>query len=83
VDFIAANPKAGDVIPGTGGVRKLRWARPGSGKHGGARIIYFYHDADHPLCLLMAYAKARREDLTPEEKRSIRHLAALLKNEGK
>lgn len=39
VDFIAANPEAGDVIPDTGGIRKLRWSRPGTGKRGGVRVI--------------------------------------------
>ncbi len=79
VDFIAQNPEAGDVIPDTGGVRKIRWARAGTGKRGGARVIYFYHDASRPLYLLMVYAKARREDLTPDEKRMVRRLAARLK----
>ena len=79
VDFIAANPEAGDVIPETGGVRKVRWARAGTGKRGGARVIYFYHHADRPLYLLMVYAKARRENLTPDEKRVARKLAAILK----
>jgi RelE toxin of RelEB toxin-antitoxin system len=79
VDFIAQNPEAGDVIPETGGVRKIRWARAGTGKRGGARVIYFYHDRDRPLYLLMVYAKARRENLTPEEKKAVRKLAALLK----
>jgi hypothetical protein len=41
VDFIAANPDAGDVIPDTGGLRKVRWTRPGTGKRGGARFVYF------------------------------------------
>ena len=44
VDFIAANPDAGDVIPDTGGLRKIRWTRPGMGKRGGVRVIYFYHE---------------------------------------
>ena len=44
VDFIAANPKAGDLVPDTGGIRKVRWGRQGSGKRGGVRVIYFYHD---------------------------------------
>ncbi len=79
VDFIAQNPEAGDVIPETGGVRKIRWARAGTGKRGGARVVYFYHDRDRPLCLLMVYAKARRENLTPDEKKAVRKLAALLK----
>lgn len=79
MDFIAANPEAGDVIPGTGGVRKVRWARAGTGKRGGARVIYFYHDAGRPLYLLMVYAKARRENLTPDEKRAVGKLAAIIK----
>jgi hypothetical protein len=44
-------------------------------------VIYFYHDADRPLYLLMAYAKARKENLTPEEKRMVRMLAATLKGQ--
>jgi hypothetical protein len=79
VSFIARNPKAGDVIPDTGGVRKIRWARAGAGKRGGARVIYFYHDARRPLYLLMVYAKSRQEDLTTEQKQAVRKLAAVLK----
>jgi mRNA-degrading endonuclease RelE of RelBE toxin-antitoxin system len=80
IDFIAHNPEAGDVIPETGGVRKIRWSRAGSGKRGGTRVIYFYHDVGRPLYLLMVYAKARQEDLTPDEKRAVRKLAAILKS---
>jgi len=79
VDFIAANPEEGDVIPGTGGVRKLRWGRQGVGKRGGARIVYFYHDDAMPLYLLMVYAKAQQEDLTPDEKRRVQALAVALR----
>jgi hypothetical protein len=79
VIFIASNPTAGDLIPETGGVRKVRWGRAGRGKRGGVRIVYFYHDAGRPLYLLMVYAKARREDLSPDEKRVVRALAAALK----
>jgi hypothetical protein len=67
------------VIPETGGVRKIRWARAGTGKRGGARVIYFYHDRDRPLYLLMVYAKASRENPAPKEKKAVRKLAALLK----
>jgi len=77
--YIAGNPEAGDVIPDTGGVRKVRWSRAGSGKRGGVRVIYFYHDRDRPLYLLMVYAKGRQEDLDPDEKRAVRALAALIK----
>lgn len=50
VDHIAHNPEAGDVIPGTGGVRKLRWGRWGSGKRGGARVVDFYYTARSTCC---------------------------------
>jgi hypothetical protein len=80
VNFIARNPTAGDVIADTGGVCKIRWARAGSGKRGGVRVIHFYHDVGRPLYLLMVYAKARREDLTADEKRAVRALAAVIKS---
>jgi hypothetical protein len=83
VNFIARNPEAGDVIADTGGVRKVRWGRGGSGgsgKRGGARVIYFYRDADLPLYLLMVYAKARQEDLSADEKRAVRKLVWILKS---
>jgi hypothetical protein len=81
VNFIARNPAAGDVIPDTGGVRKVRWGRGGSGKRGGARVIYFYRDADFPL-YLMIYAKARQEDLSADEKRAVRKLVGILKSQS-
>ncbi len=79
ISYIAGNPHGGDVIPETGGVRKIRWNRGGSGKRGGARVIYFYSDQGRPLYLLMVYAKARKENLSPGEKRAVRSLAAILK----
>ena len=77
--FIAANPEAGDVIPETGGVRKVRWTRAGSGKRGGVRVVYFFHDRRRPIYLLMVYAKGRKEDLSPDEKRSVRAIATAIK----
>ena len=79
VDFIAHNPEAGDLIPASGGIRKVRWGRRGSGKRGGVRIIYFYHDPAMPLYLLMIYAKARRDDLSPDAQRTVRELVARVK----
>ncbi len=79
VDYIAANPDVGDIIPDAGGVRKVRWTRAGSGKRGGVRVVYFYHNLGRPLYLLMVYAKGRQEDLDADEKRQVRALAALLK----
>ncbi len=64
VDFIAANPEAGDVMPGAAPLRKVRWTRPGRGKRGGARVIYFVAHADGKVSLLIVYAKARTENLS-------------------
>jgi len=79
VDYIARNPESGDVIPATGGVRKLRWSRAGSGKRGGTRVIYFYYHADAPIYLLLAYGKAARTDMTPDQKRQVSALTVILK----
>jgi hypothetical protein len=81
VDHVARNPESGVVIPDTGGVRKLRWGRQGTGKRGGARVIYFYYHPDAPLYLLLAYAKAQREDMTGDEKKAAAALTAALKRQ--
>jgi len=81
IDFIARNPEAGDLMPGTGGIRKLRWQRHGMGKRGGARVVYFYHDPAMPVFLLLAYAKARQEDMTTDEKRQAAAIVAALKRQ--
>ena len=64
IDYLAYHPTAGVIVPGTGGVRKVRWGLEGRGKRGGARVIYFYHDMDMPLFLLDAYAKNERDTLS-------------------
>ena len=81
IDFIARNPETGDVISETGGVRKVRWSRQGSGKRGGTRVVYFYHDPQMPLFLMLVYAKAQREDMTPDQKKQVRALAESLKQD--
>ncbi len=83
IDFLAGNPLAGDEIPGTGGVRKVRFAASGRGKRGGARVIYYYLDGTMPLYALLAYAKNARDDMTPDEKRTVAALAAALKTAWK
>jgi RelE toxin of RelE / RelB toxin-antitoxin system len=60
--FLAENPEAGDVVPGSGGVRKIRWARRGMGKSGGTRIIYFNRLSNSEIWLLTIYAKAKQEN---------------------
>ena len=78
VDYLAYNPAAGDLIQGTGGVRKLRWALEGLGKSGGARVIYFYHDAGMPVFALAAYAKNDRSDLSQHDRNDFKQLTAAL-----
>ena len=78
VDYLAYNPSAGDVIQGTGGVRKLRWALEGRGKSGGARVIYFYHDAGMPIFALTAYAKNERSDQSQQDRNDFKQLTAEL-----
>ncbi|MES2077118.1 MAG: transcriptional regulator [Pseudomonadota bacterium] len=70
--FIAAHPMAGDVIPGSGGIRKVRWGRAGSGKSGGIRVIYFTRNAAGELVLLTLYAKSKTGKLTAAQLKEIR-----------
>lgn len=67
IDWIAENPHAGDVIQNAEGARKVRWKRAGSGKSGGARVIYFHLVDDEAVLLLMVYAKAVRETVSTQE----------------
>ena len=76
--YLAENPTAGDLIPGTGGVRKLRWGLEGRGKRGGARIIHFFHSSRLPLFLLTAFAKNERTDISGADRNSFRKLTKLL-----
>lgn len=78
VDYLAHNPTAGDLIQGTGGVRKLRWGLEGRGKRGGARVIYFYHSAGIPLFALTAFAKNERTDLSRTDVNDFRRLTRIL-----
>lgn len=61
--WLAANPEAGAVVPGSGGVRKVRWSRAGSGKSGGVRVIYFNRLADGQIWLVFIYAKAKLDSV--------------------
>jgi mRNA-degrading endonuclease RelE of RelBE toxin-antitoxin system len=72
IDFLGLNPEAGAVIPGTGGVRKLRWVVPGKGKRGGARVIYYFHNEELPLLALNVYAKSDKTDISPGEKKHLK-----------
>ena len=77
--YLIDHPGAGDVVPGSGGVRKLRWAAKGKGRRGGARIIYVYVVIAARVYLIRCYAKNVKTDLTADEKKQLRQIAAHLK----
>ena len=76
VTWIAANPTAGQVIEGTGGARKVRFAGRGKGKSGGYRVITFFTGTDVPGFLLNIFAKNEKTDLTPKERRVFKTVLA-------
>ena len=78
IDYLAQHPTAGDLVPGAGGIRKLRWAVQGRGKRGGARVIYFYHSGEWPIFAITAYAKNVRENLSQADRNDYRRLTKLL-----
>jgi hypothetical protein len=61
--WLGANPEAGVVIPESGGCRKVRWSRPGTGKRGGVRVIYFIRLPSAEIWLLLVYAKSERDNI--------------------
>ena len=73
---LALNPNEGDVMPDTGGARKLRWRVQGRGKRAGVRVIYYYHNESMPLFLLNLFAKNEKSNLGQAERNDMK--AALL-----
>ena len=71
VSYLAVHPKSGDLIEGTGGIRKLRWGRGGRGKSGGGRVIYSYHNDMMPLYLLTLFAKNEQDNLSKAERNDL------------
>jgi hypothetical protein len=72
VNWIAANPEAGKVIEETGGIRKVRFARQGMGKRGGARVIYYLRLKRGEVVLLLAYSKSKFDNMRPEFLRKLK-----------
>jgi len=70
--WLACNPQAGNVIPGSGGCRKVRWARAGAGKRGGVRVIYFNRLANGEIWLLVIYTKSVQENIPAHILKSIK-----------
>jgi mRNA-degrading endonuclease RelE of RelBE toxin-antitoxin system len=79
INFIANNPTSGDLIQGTGGARKIRWqSNKYSGKSGGVRVIYYYHDEEMPIFLFTVYKKNQRENITSSEKLALSKIIKLI-----
>jgi hypothetical protein len=75
--LLMLRPEAGDIIPGSGGVRKVRVPAKGKGTRGGGRVIYYWTQADGQIFLLFAYAKNERTDLTARAAKLLREAAGL------
>jgi mRNA-degrading endonuclease RelE of RelBE toxin-antitoxin system len=79
IKALASNPMAGDVMPGLGGVRKLRFAPKGRGKSGGFRVIYYVLTESQPILALLIYGKNEQGDLSPAQRKVVAALAAEMK----
>lgn len=71
---LSVRPESGDIIKGSGGIRKLRWAGSGRGKRGGIRVIYYYLTEDEQIYMLYAYPKSKKDDLTADQLRQLKQL---------
>jgi hypothetical protein len=72
--FLSAKPDAGDLIPGSGGLRKVRWRSGTTGKRGGVRLIYYWVVHRETILFLFAFRKNERSDLTPDQLRFLRRI---------
>ncbi len=78
VNYLAAHPKAGVLMEGTCGIRKFRWKRDGTGKNGGARVIYYYYNDNYPLFIITAFKKGNKSNLSKEERNELAKLVDIL-----
>lgn len=78
VNYLAIHPQAGDIVQGTGGIRKLRWSAQGKGKSGGVRVIYYYHNGSVPLFLLTVFGKGEKANISKSERNELSKLTNLL-----
>lgn len=83
LELLAQRPKVDRIIQGAGGLRKVRVARSGKGKSGGARVIYYYHNDRKPILLPLIYAKTDQENLTDAQKTHLKkHVDAIIDEFG-
>jgi len=78
INYLAAHPQSGDLMQGTGGIRKLRWSAKGKGKSGGVRVIYYYHNGSIPLFLLTVFGKGEKANLSKTERNDLAKFTTLL-----
>ncbi|MBF0383478.1 MAG: addiction module toxin RelE [Magnetococcales bacterium] len=77
--YLASNPTSGNLMKGTGGLRKLRWVTEGRGKRGGSRVIYYFQDLRFPLLLITVFSKTTKVDLTQDQRVEFRKLIEKIK----
>ncbi len=83
INYLAQHPASGEIMQGTGGIRKLRWSALSKGKSGGARIIYYYHNENIPLFLLTVFGKGEKANLSKAERNELAKLTAqIIKHYG-
>lgn len=75
INYIAANPEAGEIMMGTGGARKIRWAGNSyAGKRGGVRVVYYYHDSSIPIFLFTVYPKNEKDNLSQADRNTLKSI---------
>lgn len=80
INYLALHPAAGEIMQGTGGIRKLRWSAKGKGKSSGVRVIYYYHNESMPLFLLTLFGKGEKANLSKAERNELAKFTSLLVN---
>ncbi len=83
ITFLATYPESGDEIPGTGGIRKVRYAAKGKGKRSGARVIYYWYNATIPIYALLVYGKNEKTDLSADEAKIVAAFAKVIKDKAR
>lgn len=78
INYLASRPQSGDLMQGTGGIRKLRWSAQGRGKSGGVRVIYYYHNGKTPLFLLTVFGKGEKANISKAERNELAKLTQIL-----
>lgn len=78
ISYLSAHPTSGVIMQGTGGIRKLRWKRKGSGKSSGFRVIYYFYNQRYPLFLMTLFPKSEKINLSKAERNALKKLTRIL-----